>query len=150
MAHSVRLWLKTFVMGSNPRRLWCLSSKLCIWWDLSWHHPPNTGFQIWSLVIWGSERYLSVTEIPHKKNLWNQSIGVGHNTDSGLLSVAILPGLSREQFLPTHHISVYLCYFGTILVRLYWLVFRKNTRAYECRHILLPWEVTRSQGGAQK
>ena len=105
MAHSIRLGLKTLVLGSNPWWLLCLSSMLCIWWALSWHYPPDTGFQIRSLVIWGSERYLSVTEIPHKKNPWHQSIGVGHTIDSGLLSVAILLWLSRKQCLP---LTIYL------------------------------------------
>ena len=32
---------------------------------LRWHCPPDTGFEIWALAIWGQARYLSVTEAPH-------------------------------------------------------------------------------------
>ena len=30
-----------------------------------WHWPPDTGFEIWDLAVWGWARYLSVTEVPH-------------------------------------------------------------------------------------
>ena len=30
-----------------------------------WHCPPNTGFEIQTLEVWGRTRYLSVTEVPH-------------------------------------------------------------------------------------
>ena len=33
------------------------------WW-LRWHCPPDTGFEIQALAVWGRERYLSVTEAP--------------------------------------------------------------------------------------
>ena len=32
---------------------------------LKWHCPPDTGFEIWALAVWGRARYLSVTEAPH-------------------------------------------------------------------------------------
>ena len=32
---------------------------------LRWHCPPDTGFEIRSLAVWGRARYLSVTEAPH-------------------------------------------------------------------------------------
>ena len=35
---------------------------------LSWHCPPDTGFEIWALAVWGRARYLSVTEAPHNTN----------------------------------------------------------------------------------
>ena len=30
-----------------------------------WHCPPDTGFEIQSLEVWGRARYLSVTKAPH-------------------------------------------------------------------------------------
>ena len=32
---------------------------------LRWHCPPDTGFEIRALAVWGRGRYLSVTEAPH-------------------------------------------------------------------------------------
>ena len=32
---------------------------------LRWHCPPDTGFEIRALAVWGRARYLSVTETPH-------------------------------------------------------------------------------------
>ena len=32
---------------------------------MRWHCPPNTGFEIRALAVWGRARYLSVTEAPH-------------------------------------------------------------------------------------
>ena len=32
---------------------------------LRWHCPPDTGFEIQALAVWGQSRYLSVTEAPH-------------------------------------------------------------------------------------
>ena len=33
------------------------------WWDeIRWHCPPDTGFEIQTLEVWGRARYLSVTE----------------------------------------------------------------------------------------
>ena len=32
---------------------------------LRWHCPPDTGFDIRALAVWGRARYLSVTEAPH-------------------------------------------------------------------------------------
>ena len=32
---------------------------------LRWHCPPDTGFEIRTLAVWGRARYLSVTEAPH-------------------------------------------------------------------------------------
>ena len=31
---------------------------------LRWHRPPDTGFEIRALAVWGRARYLSVTEAP--------------------------------------------------------------------------------------
>ena len=56
---------------------------------VKWHCPPDTGFEIWALVVWGQARYLSVTEVPQNieylqvrrgKNiffLWNLKARVG-------------------------------------------------------------------------
>ena len=30
-----------------------------------WHCPPDTGFEVRALAVWGRARYLSVTEAPH-------------------------------------------------------------------------------------
>ena len=35
---------------------------------LRWHCPPDTGFEIRALSVWGRARYLSVTEAPHNTN----------------------------------------------------------------------------------
>ena len=35
---------------------------------LGWHCPPDTGFVIRALAVWGRARYLSVTEAPHNTN----------------------------------------------------------------------------------
>ena len=32
---------------------------------LRWHFPPDIGFEIRALAVWGRARYLSVTEAPH-------------------------------------------------------------------------------------
>ena len=32
---------------------------------MRWHCPPDTGFEIRALAVWGLTRYLSVTETPH-------------------------------------------------------------------------------------
>ena len=32
---------------------------------LRWHCPPDTGFEIRALAVWGRARYLLVTEAPH-------------------------------------------------------------------------------------
>ena len=39
------------------------------WRWLRWHCPPNTGFEIRSLTVWGRARYLSVTDAPHNTEL---------------------------------------------------------------------------------
>ena len=36
----------------------------CGWW-MRWLCPPDTGFEIRALAVWGRARYLSVTEAPH-------------------------------------------------------------------------------------
>ena len=35
---------------------------------LRWHCPPDTGFEIRTLAVWGRARYLSVTDAPHNTN----------------------------------------------------------------------------------
>ena len=35
---------------------------------LRWHRPPDTGFEIRTLAVWGRACYLSVTEAPHNTN----------------------------------------------------------------------------------
>ena len=35
---------------------------------LRWHCPPDTGFEIRALAVWGRASYLSVTEAPHNTN----------------------------------------------------------------------------------
>ena len=35
-----------------------------------WHCPPDTGFEIQTLVVWGRARYLSVTEAPHNTEFY--------------------------------------------------------------------------------
>ena len=35
---------------------------------LRWHCPPDTGFEIRALAVWGRARYLSVTEAPYNTN----------------------------------------------------------------------------------
>ena len=37
---------------------------------MRWHCPPDTGFEIRALVVWGRARYLSVTEAPHNTDFY--------------------------------------------------------------------------------
>ena len=46
-------------MHDDCERLHCVHS-----W-MRWHCPPDTGFEIRVMVVWGRARYLSVTEAPH-------------------------------------------------------------------------------------
>ena len=34
---------------------------------MRWHCPPDTGFEIWALAVWGRACYLSVTEALHER-----------------------------------------------------------------------------------
>ena len=43
---------------------WTESGFRVVRW-LRWHCPPDTGFEIRALAVWGRARYLSVTEVPH-------------------------------------------------------------------------------------
>ena len=59
---------------------------------LKWHCPPDTGFEIRTLAVWGRARYLSVTEAPHNTDFhtWMgkkhfcffQTAGTGNRTPS--------------------------------------------------------------------
>ena len=43
------------------------------WWKwLRWHCPPDTGFEIRAMAVWGRAHYLSVTEASHNTdfNTW--------------------------------------------------------------------------------
>ena len=62
---------------------------------LRWHCPPDTGFEIRALAVWGRARYLSVTEAPHNTNFhtwmgkkqfcFSQTAETGNRTpDSGV------------------------------------------------------------------
>ena len=44
---------------------------------LRWHCPPDTGFEIRALAVWGRARYLSVTEAPHNTD-FHKWIGKKH------------------------------------------------------------------------
>ena len=37
---------------------------------IRWHCPPDTGFEIRALAVWGRARYLSVTEAPHNTEFY--------------------------------------------------------------------------------
>ena len=37
---------------------------------MRWHCPPDTGFEIRALAVWGRARYLSVTEAPHNTEFY--------------------------------------------------------------------------------
>ena len=37
---------------------------------MRWHCPPDTGFEIRALTVWGRARYLSVTEAPHNTEFY--------------------------------------------------------------------------------
>ena len=46
---------------------------------MRWHCPPDTGFEIRALTVWGRARYLSVTEGPHNTSFtsgWGRNIVV--------------------------------------------------------------------------
>ena len=42
---------------------------------LRWHCPPDTGFEIRALTVWGRARYLSVTEAPHNFEFFTRGWG---------------------------------------------------------------------------
>ena len=44
---------------------------------MRWHCPPDTGFEIRALAVWGRARYLSVTEAPQNTSFTR---GWGRNT----------------------------------------------------------------------
>ena len=69
---------------------------------LRWHCPPDTGFEIRALAVWGRARYLSVTEAPHNTNFhtWMgkkqfcffQTAETGNRTpDAGMLTTTLGP-----------------------------------------------------------
>ena len=37
-----------------------------------WHCPPDTGFEMRALAVWGRARYLSVTEAPHNTEFYER------------------------------------------------------------------------------
>ena len=37
---------------------------------MRWHCPPDTGFEIRALAVWGRARYLSVTEAPNNTEFY--------------------------------------------------------------------------------
>ena len=43
---------------------------------LRWHCPPDTGFEIRALAVWGRTRYLCVTEATHNTRRWGRNIFV--------------------------------------------------------------------------
>ena len=49
-----------------------------------WHCPPDTGFEIRALTVWGRARYLSGTEVPHNTEfyewMWFQTAETGKRT----------------------------------------------------------------------
>ena len=53
-----------FMCYFNPRGAYIL--RYFSW--LRWHCPPDTGFEIRALAVWGRARYLTVTEAPHNTN----------------------------------------------------------------------------------
>ena len=59
--------------------------RMVIW--MRWHCPPDTGFEIRALAVWGRARYLSVTEAPHntKFNTWmeNKHFGFFQTAETG-------------------------------------------------------------------
>ena len=42
-----------------------------------WHFPPDTGFEIQTLEVWGRARYLSVTKAPHNTEFY-EWMGMKH------------------------------------------------------------------------
>ena len=45
---------------------------------LRWHCPPDTGFEIRALAVWGRARYLSVTEAPRTPDSGVKGSGANH------------------------------------------------------------------------
>ena len=51
---------------------------------LRWHCPPDTGFEIRALAVWGRVRYLSVTEAPHNFCFFETAETGNRTPDSGV------------------------------------------------------------------
>ena len=90
---------------------------------LRWHCPPDTGFEIRALAVWGRVRYLSVTEAPHntdcfnlRKTLTRWWLNVGPPSTTVVQHQANIGSTSVQQYL----IAMYgiTFYIGWILVKL--------------------------------
>ena len=67
---------------------------------LRWHYPPDTGFEIRALAVWGRVRYLLVTEAPHntdfhtwmgkKQYFFFQTAETGNRTPNSAWKAAVL------------------------------------------------------------
>ena len=78
---------------------------------LRWHCPPDTGFEIRALAVWGRARYLSVTEAPHNTNFhtWMgkkqfcffQTAETG-NRKAAVLTTTLGPPPSRAKYEYQH------------------------------------------------
>ena len=51
------------------------------WWVEWGHCPPDTGFKIQTLEVWGRTCYLSVTEAPH--NMWDTEVNFNEHRTAG-------------------------------------------------------------------
>ena len=58
----------TFSSRRLSQMKWNESVRMVRW--LRWHCPPDTGFEIRALAVWGQARYLSVTEAPHNTEFY--------------------------------------------------------------------------------
>ena len=56
------------VKGSGANHYPRAPARMVRW--IRWHCPPDTGFEILTLEVWGRARYLSVTEVPHNTEFY--------------------------------------------------------------------------------
>ena len=65
-----------------------------------WHCPPDTGFEIQTLEVWGQARYLSVTEARHNTEFYEwmgkKYFCFFQTAETGVKSGSILP----SQIIP--------------------------------------------------
>ena len=71
---------------------------------IRWHCPPDVGFKIWTLTVWGRARYLSVTESHHN---------IEHLRVRGGKYVS-------DTWMPSKHKTLNIIYAGLMLAHRLW------------------------------
>ena len=94
-----------------------------VWW-LRWHCPPDTGFDIRALAVWGRARYLSVTEAPHNTDfLINNCLSLGnHQITRVLCGERDVKGRKGETILVCDIYNGIVCFLQQVLVVSPWTI----------------------------